>query len=507
MIETSRKTLIVEYLVCLFLVGVVYIVSVAPGVLWQDNGLAQIRAYLQDFRGNLGLALAHPLFYMIAQIFQLLPFKDPAFKTNLVACVFGILTVANVYLFLSLILKDKAYRRFSAIIGAGTLALAHTFWQHSAMCEVYSVTTFFLTIELICFVKFLREYNPFWFYLLWFFNGVECSNHVLALLTLFCIILWSAEFLKRKKITFIHIVCGFAFWIIGALPYELFGLMEYISGTALTEVIKSMLFGLHYKTQVLNTNITLKMILISLAIIVLNFPTPNLLLIFPGIRRSIKVIHKQMYGFLILATIVHFLFAVRYNVRDQYTFFIITVLFFSIWIGLGASVVVTKYKKFKLPILVFLLFPPIVYSFLPYFVERFKIDLGYYPAIPYREEAKYFLVPWKTGYRGPQKFAEEVFKIVPKNSLIIVDSTASRPLVYYQLVYGKRRDIKITYALFPLIKDKSEKVEKLRELIKKRDCYIVRPYPGYCPRWVLNNFRIVKAGPIYKIVGIKPRNL
>jgi isoprenylcysteine carboxyl methyltransferase (ICMT) family protein YpbQ len=89
-----------EYGWVLLAAAVLYVITVAPGPLWQDSGLIQIRVLLRDLHGHFGLALSHPLYYCIAIAFQGLPLAESAYKTNLVSAVFGAVTVANLFLLL-----------------------------------------------------------------------------------------------------------------------------------------------------------------------------------------------------------------------------------------------------------------------------------------------------------------------------------------------------------------------------------------------------------------------
>ena len=86
-----------EYLLAVGLALALYLLTMAPGLVWQDSGMSQVRVLEHDLVGRLGLALSHPLFYTIVIAFQGLPFASSAFKTNLVSVVFGTLTVANVF--------------------------------------------------------------------------------------------------------------------------------------------------------------------------------------------------------------------------------------------------------------------------------------------------------------------------------------------------------------------------------------------------------------------------
>jgi hypothetical protein len=44
---------------------VFYLLSMAPSVLWQDSGLSQVRVLQRDLFGHYGLALSHPLYYLV----------------------------------------------------------------------------------------------------------------------------------------------------------------------------------------------------------------------------------------------------------------------------------------------------------------------------------------------------------------------------------------------------------------------------------------------------------
>jgi len=57
-----------------------YIVSCAPGALWQDSGLIQYRIWHNDIEGFLGLAISHPLFYILAIGVKYIPLGEFAIK-------------------------------------------------------------------------------------------------------------------------------------------------------------------------------------------------------------------------------------------------------------------------------------------------------------------------------------------------------------------------------------------------------------------------------------------
>jgi len=480
-----------EYILVVVLAGILYYISVAPGVLWQDSGLAQMRVLEHDFTGTLGLALAHPLYYLVAGAFQLLPFSDSAFKTNLVSAACAVFTVANVYLLLVSILPAGRAGRFGTIVGTTALALAHTFWLHAALAEVYTLSTCILTFELLALVRFARGGSVGWYLLAWFLNGLECSNHVLAVLTAAAVGIWSIWLVREGRLKIKWFVPAMALWIVGNAPYEYLGYCLWRDGQSIGMVIRSMLFG-RYRDAVFNLGISKRLLVMSIATIALNFPTPNILLIPAGIAKGLNRLGRSVFVLLIAATGIHFAFAVRYDVPDLPTFFVIPTLFLAIWAGVGAGWLIARAPRMAWVVIVLALANPLVYLCLPRILEG-KLD-RFTTSIPYRNEGRYLLWPWKTGYDGPERFARDVFAMVPDGSIIIADSTSRRPLRYYQAFEHLGSGVKI---VFDPCKD--HKVDCLNVLLGSHAVFVV--HPSRCPRYIVDNFTLIPAGHIYQVVA------
>jgi hypothetical protein len=498
--NSQKSRLGLEYAGVLLVVGVLYVLTVAPGPLWQDNGMAQVRVLNHDYVGDLGLALAHPLFYLAAQAFQILPLGSSALKTNLVAAVFGTFTVANVYLLLSLLLKNHPMRRPASLLGAISLALAHTFWQHAALAEVYSVSTAILSLELVLLVRFEQTGRVDWWLAAIFLNGLECANHMLAFVSLAPILFWSLWLVWQKKLFLRWFVPAIVLWIIGALPYEYLGYQAWQGGESFGQVLYSMCFGVAgYQKDVLNVALRPILLITTLGVLVLNFPTPNLLLIPLGMFRIKKIVSNSFAGLLAMLTIFHLLFAMRYPVRDQYTFFIIAIVLLSVWLGLGSADFMLAGTKRKVLTFILAFLPLPVYAMIPSIVLHLKPDFAH-PPIPYRDEASYFFQPWKFGYHGPERLVREVFELAGPDAIVLADSTAVRPFEYTQMTSHVRPDVTVTESLYDDVPDESRRIELLSQTLTSRQVFIVRPYPHYAPDWILKNFKIVPAGPIYRII-------
>ena len=118
------------------------------------------------------------------------------------------------------------------------------------------------------------------------------------------------------------------------------------------------------------------------------------------------------------------------------------------------------------------------YVVAPIVAEKVKFDISTRADISYRNEYMWFLRPWKAGYGGAEKFADEVFdKLVPE-AVVYADNTMVYSLLYMQEVRGERADLKIisTYASsegLPLLSEKP-----IKQWLSEGDLYSVSPIGG-----------------------------
>jgi len=488
-----------EYGLVLLAALAFYFVSVAPGVLWQDSGLAQTRVLQHDLHGSLGLALSHPLYYLLAFAFQSLPFSEPAFKTNLVSVVFGALTVANIYLFLLVMTR----RRISAAIGALSLLVAHTFWQHCALAEVYTVSTALLSVELLCLCQYCETGKSRWLLLLMLANGLGVSNHMLAVLSLACYAGFALWALRWKKLNISAVPMLAAAWLVGAGIYITLAVGAVRDGQPLGDVVRSALFGGSYADNVLNVAPGLKQIKNSVLYLGLNFPTPTALLVIPGLIAATRARLKPVGVSLLALLVIHLAWAVRYDVPDQYTFFIPAIVLLTALIGLGAARYLTgRSRIWRVLIVSAAALPILVYAAAPRLTRAAGLNLGTAREVPFRDSYAYFLQPWKTGYRGAERFADELRDTLPENAVLIADSTTARPIYYMRLTRGWRNDVLV----YPPLKQSSDDSEVfseagLAEALNAGRVYVVTHKHNYSPQWLVDNYRVEPAGVLYRVVG------
>jgi hypothetical protein len=391
--------------------------------------------------------------------------------------------------------------RTVTLAGTLSLAVAHTFWRHTAIAETYTVSTALLTAELLCAVRFAQTGRAKWIVLLFLANGVGVSNHLLHVLNLPVWGTWLLVVLARRRVSVAAFVgCGLA-WFAGAALYLGLVTAELFGDTPAGNVLHSALFGHAYASNVTRATITLQLLKTSILYLGLNFPTPTALLVLVGLTtlRS-RVDWRRTFAVLLVPlTIIHLLWAMRYDVPDQYAFFLPSILLIAVWIALGTDVLAHRWRLAPRVVCALALLPVVVYAILPTLAERANLRLGTNRELPYRNTYRFFLQPWQTGYDGPQRFAKEAGAVLSPGDALIGDHTSTRPIHYLRLTGRWPEDVRIwpqtedTGAYWP---DEAE----VAEWLDAGRLYVVSPVKRYCPDWILEGYETEPAGVLYRVV-------
>jgi len=486
------------YVAVLVATGIFYGISCAPGALWQDSGLIQYRLWHNDIEGFLGLAIAHPLYYIVALGAKMLPVGNFGHRVNLVSAFAGAVAVANLYLLVRLWLE----RNFPAIIAATTLAVSHTFWQHASMAETYTLWTALFLAEMIVLLRYSRTARTGDLYVLGLLNGLAIAVHMLAVIPGLCYAVLLLVLLGRRAIRLREAALVVVFWMVGALPYEYLIGREMMQSGDILGTLASAAFGDRWRGDVLNTHLSWQLVKENALLLVLNFPTPNAVLFLAGAVALFKMRAMAMYRCWIVALMGLFLaFAFRYTVSDRYAFFIPFYVVVSGIIGLGAHAVQQCARRSVLLALIGVgtLVPIAVYAVAPTLAVRMNLGLSTRGDVPYRDDVTFFLRPWKTGYRGAERFAREALEAVPSQAVIYADTTTVAPLLYVQEVQGSRPDVSIVTGIVcsegapPYGKDVFEQV------VEAHPVYLTSRRPGYCPRFVLGEYTATQEGLLWRV--------
>ena len=487
------------YVVVLFAASVLYIVSCAPGPVWQDSGVIQYRVLHNDIEGRLGLALSHPLFYMLAIAAKYIFPGKYGYEVNIVTAVISAVAVANLFLLLRLWLGGA----LAALVGALTLGLSHTFWRHAAIPETYNLTVALLLVELIMLLQYAKTGRVVYLYLLSLVNGLAIANHMLASLAFICYLVLVVVLTVKKKVGGKDLALMALLWVIGALPYEYLIVKNVLQTGEFWPTMASAVFGASWRSDVLNVSLSGRIIKENLMWMALNFPTPNVVLVFVGLWAIYKVSPKRWFANVLLTLLVlFFVFAFRYTIVDRYAFFIPSYCIVSILIGVGASRVLNgKRAEILACVVVTLAFVAVpVYVAAPKVAKKLGIISGRIREIPYRDDYVYFLRPWRTGYRGPEKFAKEIFGMVEPDAIVYADGTTAPPLLNTQQIREMRPDVKIISNVGSSEGSPEFNEHTIEELLTKRAVYVVSAVRGYCPEYLLEHYDFIRAGPIYRVV-------
>ncbi len=440
----------------------VYCYTAQRGVSWQDSGGFQERMIRGDWRGDLGLACAHPLYIALGHLVWLV--THSVYTLNAFS---GIgLAVANALLFG--LVWHLTGRKIAGVLAAILFGLAQMPWWMGTITEVYTWSSALLALELLMFSLALR--NERLWPLVFLVNGIGFSFHDFALLTL-PLIIW---FCPRRRSMWT--------WPLGALPLLLLIPAE-IAQVGVIGAVKSVLFGKDWATQVMSSGGA------NWKLVGFNFALAGISLCNPAWRFAVMPLFKaegKFYLFLRCALGIHALFFIRYFVPDQATFILPTLLLLAVWAGVGVARLSqqTLIRICGISAMCAVLVPQAVLLLAqPHMPQRVR-DL------PFRNEASYWLIPWKHHEDSAQRFANAVRQQIG-TSLLYADGTSSSPLRADALTSGHPAPSALSYG------------DSGWEIPQEPPFYVVSPARGYAPGWLFNgNYRWEQEGVLYRCYKI-----
>ncbi|MHC4691702.1 MAG: protein O-mannosyl-transferase family [Planctomycetota bacterium] len=492
----------VSYITMFLAAVALYAATCAPGPVWQDSGVYQCRIWQNDIEGELGLALSHPLYHIIGIVVKHIPIGEFGYRINLISAISGAFAVANLFLLLRLWLK----KNLPAILGAITLSLSHTFWRHATIAEDYTMYAALLLTELLMLLQYVKTKRVVFLYILGLVNGLAIATHMFASIAFACYLVFLVIVLAKKEIGLKDFVVIVGLWIIGAAPYEYLIINKYIQTGDLTATLSSALFGNKWQSDVINTGMSARLIKENMILLAYNFPTPNVIFFFAGLYGLKKLSSSRGFKNILAAlSALFFIFAFRYTVQDRYAFFIPFYCLACILIGVGFDFLIRPEGKKILTylVLIFAFLPIPVYIIVPVAAEKMEFKLPTRGDIPYRNDYRWFLRPWRTGSDSPERFVNEIYDTVEKDAIIWADATTVPPLLYTQHVKGKRGDVKIISSIMSSEGSPEFNEKTIEKLLGERVVYVVSPKSGYCPDFLLQRYSFVPSGIIWRVVEKK----
>jgi len=479
-----------------------YAMTLAPDLVWQDQGDYQVQAAKCNLSRPGDVVRVHPLFIVVAHGIGWPGWFSYAYAANLTSAIFAALAAANVFS-LAFRLTGKMW---PAALSAGTFGLAHSVWFLGVQAQTYSMSNAAISGGLLLFLVYLSTGKPVPLVWMGLVFGLGISAHNISQIAFAVIFVWLLVRLVRGQMNIATMACVVAAWIVGAGLLWMIAAKEFQRNGDLWGTILSALWG-RWGDAVFNVGKLPLLLKRSGMFFVLNFPTPLVLLAILGVVESFRKKEFRRIGwFLLILTTLYALFAVRYDVPNQNNFFLPMYMMVSLYIGLGfAELARPSWVLWTIVSAVLLAAIPVTYPILSEAAKTRQLNLGTRRHIPYRDEYRYYLVPWQQHQTGPRRLATELGARLPDNAIVLADLTTLPLLQYTQEIEQNRTDL----CVMTIDASKDQILSFLSGQAAR--LFTLSNVSGYCPRWVRESqlvpFALSNSEQIWEIVWpIKPDN-
>ena len=463
-----------DWCAALLVVALIYIATLAPDIVWQDQGDYQYQVAKLNLNRPGDVVRVHPLFIVVAHGVGRLGWFSYAYAANLVSALFSAVAVANVYL----LLMHLTGRRWAAVLAAGCFALAHSQWFLAVQAQTYGMANAAWSAALLLTLAYLRTNRVAYLLLMGLVSGLGISAHMMSQVGFAVIMAFLLIRTIRGRLAWSSWLLIILFWMVGAVLLWVVMAIEYHRTGDLGATVLSAVYG-KWSNAVFNLSRTVTLVKKSIFFFVLNFPTPLVLLALPGVYYSFKKLEQRCFAWLLaVCTVLYALFAIRYDVPNQNNFFLPMYMLVAVYIGLGFAFLARRHVKSLTVISALLLLAlPATYLGLASLARARNIPLGTRRHVQYRDDYSYYLLPWQQNQTGPRRLATELFAQLPPDAVLICDSTAMRPLLYVHEIEGRADRISL-FSPAPFN-------EQLRSALQAgRRFFTLSDVPGYRPAWV-----------------------
>ncbi len=496
--EPSGKRL---WLAVLLASAVLYLLTAQRGPAWQDSGTFQWRMHILDLRGYLGLALAHPLLIVLGRLAEMFPLGPVVWRLNAVSALAGAVAVAN----LTVLVRRLAPAVPAAAYFAGAaFALAHTVWWLATITESHMLLAALMTGELLALVALVRRPRISMVVLLGLLNGLGFSVHNLALLALPAYGLTVVALAGRRHLRWWSVPLFVLAWCAGASL-----LLALAAGEAgrvgLGGAVRSVLFGQSWQRSVLGGS--LRAAAHGFGYVIYNLPNLALPLAAVGLWRLRRLAGGTLAAALGYILAVHFVFAIRYRVPDQFMFFVPFYLMVAVLAGVGLSSLWPAGRRWlKIAAMASLAVGPVVCAVGPSVVGALKVPLpGTDRALPFRDHARYWLSPWKHNEDSAGRFARtaiDQLQATSPEAILFADTTSYWPLRWVGEVERGGGSVRLVGGpnlglLGDIKRDPPAFWERARR--EKLEMFVVSRRRRYCPEAIEPFVAPRRSGVLYRV--------
>ncbi|MBK8914384.1 MAG: DUF2723 domain-containing protein [Phycisphaerales bacterium] len=465
--------------------------TAAPGVCWQDSGMHQYRVLNGMLTNPLGLALSHPLhFHLCSFVVAIFP-GEPAFLMNFVSALAGAVGVGALC---GLVLTLTGSLR-AACLAAAVLALSHTYWQMSAVTETYSLHAALMILEWCVLARLARTGDGAWLVPLFALSGLHIANHMLGLLTLVTYVGAAIAVAQRGRTSGLHVVAAAIAWGICTMPYSIIVVEWYYRTGDLAATLHSTFFGgaegaRGYAAEVLNAKITPGGLLMSLAYWAYNFPSAAILLALFGVRHMRGGRRPLFWRTIAVQSVLIFAFVMRYSIHDQVTFFVPICAMTALWAGLGTerllrwSEVRGRRRGVRAMLLSCVMAPVAVYAVFPEAARAAGWLQSKMRQVPYRDSYDHFLRPWRVGDDSAERFAVAALEAAGPGGFLLANLTVGPMTAYVAQRRESPPGVRVfSYRESLTIREPSLTDDDLLSHLRDRGVVIVAPFADLERYW------------------------
>ncbi len=478
--RTSRDLPTVRWLwlACLIAFAILYLVTCQRGISWQDSGMFQWRVRVGDYHGDLGLALAHPLYIAAAKLMELVPVGTAAGRLNFFSGLGMAVALAN----LACLIAVLTGRRWIGAATAAMLSIAHTPWWLATIAEVYTWSAAGLTAELWLLVLLIRKPRAGVLVALALISGLGVSLHNFALLPLPVYVVVAMILILRRKVPLWSLAAAAGAYCLGAGLYIAMTVHLAVRTGDLSGAIHSALFGSGYAKAVLNVSAGSKHYEANAILAAVNFVSflgPLAVVGWVNLRRKLG---SPTASAMAAVTVIEVLFVIRYPVPDQFTFLLPALVMLALAAGVGISVLADASARLrKLAIVscvLSIIAPPVFYAMGPSLAKWRSPTFAHQKRkLPFRDELRYWLIPWKHNEQSAELFARAALSQAAPDGVIMSDSTAVHPLLLVQARDGLSPGVSVQYEGRPL-PPYGRDPEAFRRALGERKLYTVSSARG-----------------------------
>jgi hypothetical protein len=489
---------------------VLYVATLAPDLVWQDAGDYQFQAARLNLSRPGDAVRVHPWFLVVAHFLGKIPLWNYAYAANLASAIGSALAVGNVLLLVRLMTG----RTLPAVLAATTLAVGHGLWAYATVAQTYGWAAAMLSALALAAWMWTVRRQVRWMLMAAFVGGMAVSDHMMVILALAAMTVWSVAECVRGRAPWWVLPAGAALWTLGATLYWIVLAGEYARTGSLWMTIRSGTVG-QWGSGVFNLADLPGTLGKSAMYVVLNYPTPLALAAVAGAWRLAR--RRDAFSWLILAmTVLYLGWAARYKVVDPEAFFIPFYVFASVLVGVGVAgmwpdlgACSARPCRWLAPcaLMALAVMPVGVYAVLPAAARWADSDFikTRMREIPHRNAYKYLLQPWKTGNRSARHFAADTFASLPQGAVLFSDSTPLAPLVCLQKLEGVRPDVRIIGQVDMCGAVETGPWSLPRELVPDyvaiwRHVYVVSDRPAYMPPWMVGHTELKPVGPVFEVM-------